>query len=164
MRVVYVPINEKFWFDFYHQQAIQTGHGLPGYQGMPYQRGNGLGSFFGRLFRAILPVAKKVGKSALKTVGKEAIRMGSNVIGDIGDGVNIKTSLRKRGAAAGQNLLNKADQAISRNQSGKGLGKRKVASKVTSVARKKPRLQNKKKTQKRKRQNNDIFKNYGKNN
>jgi hypothetical protein len=62
--------------NYYLDQAKQTGHGLNGYQGIAYQRGNGLGSFFGRLFRSILPVAKRIGKSALKTVGREALDMG----------------------------------------------------------------------------------------
>ncbi len=140
-RAIYVPINDKVWFDYYHEQARQIGHGLPGYQGIPYQRGNGLGSFFGWLFRAILPVAKRVGKSALKTVGREALHMGSNVIGDLTEGKNIKASLKQHGLKAGRNLINRAATSMN-NQSGGRIGKRKVASKVKAI--KKPRLTKKK--------------------
>ena len=132
-RVIYVPENNKIWLDLYLSQAQQKGHG--GFQGIPYQRGYGLGSFFGRLFRSILPIAKSVGKSALKTVGKEAINMGLNVANDVVKGRKVKKSLKKHGLKASKNLLNKAQQKF--NQSGKGLGKRAVGSKKTCVPIKK---------------------------
>ena len=151
-RIVYVPINDKVWQQYYQEQARQIGHGLFGYQGTQFQRGNGLGSFFGRLFRAILPVAKSVGKSALKSVAKQAVNFGSNVIGDLSDGQPINQSLKKRSLQATQNLLKEADQKL--NQSGQGLGKRKVVSKTVSVVPKKKRRVAKKKQPAKKK---DIF-------
>ncbi len=138
-RAIFLPINDKFWYDFYVSQAKQTGHGINGFQGLAYQRGNGLGSFFGRLFRSILPVAKKIGKS----VGREALSMGANVIGDLAEGKNIKASLKNRGLKASENLLNKAGSAI-RNQSGGRIGKRKVTSKVVPTPAKRQRKSTKK--------------------
>ncbi|MCP4259268.1 MAG: hypothetical protein GY774_17425 [Planctomycetes bacterium] len=150
-RVIYVPLNDKVWFDYYHEQARQIGHGLQGYQGtIPYQRGGGLGSFFGRLFHAILPVAKRVGKSALKAVGQEALHMGSNVIADVNEGMDVGESLKQQGMKAGRKLINRAGTSI-RNQSGGRIGKRQVTSKVKSVTSKKPRRQ--------KKQPKDIFEN-----
>jgi len=143
VRVVYVPFNDKIWFDYYHEQARQVGHGISGFQGMPYQRGSGLGSFFGRLFRSILPVAKRVGKSALMTIGREAVDMGSNVLNDLTEGRNFKQTLQDHGKKAGQNLVKKAVSKIT-NQSGGRIGKRKVVSTVQSV-KKRPRLQKQKK-------------------
>ena len=159
-RVVYVPYNDKIWFDYYLEQARQTGHGFTnGFEGLAFQRGNGLGSFFGRLFRSILPVAKKVGKAALKTVGKEALNMGANVMSDVAEGANVKQALRQRGKTAGKNLLRKTATAV-RNQSGGRVGKRTVVSTVSPVPAKKRKLQqlkkkSNKKTQKRFRP--DIF-------
>jgi len=132
VRTVYVPIDDKFWFDYYHGQAKQIGHGLTGYEGIPYQRGNGLGSFFGRLFRSILPVAKRAGKSALKAVGHEALNMGTNVIGDLAAGKDVKASMKRHGLKAGKNLLNKTRSAAKR-QLGSGIGKRSVGSTVKAV-------------------------------
>ena len=123
-REIYVPENDKIWIDYFLTQAVQQGHG---YSGIPYQRGHGLGSFFGRLFRSILPVAKRIGKSALKTVGKEALNMGANVLHDIGKGQNPKRSLKKHGKRVVKKVVKKAAQNIV--QSGKGLGKRAVGSK-----------------------------------
>ena len=154
-RIVYVPINDKVWQQYYQEQARQVGHGLFGYQGTQFQRGNGLGSFFGRLFRAILPVAKTVGKSALKSVAKQAVNFGSNVVGDLAEGGKFKESIKKRGLQAGQNLLHEADQKL--NQSGQGLGKRKVVSKTVSVVPKKKRHLPAKKKQPAKNKQTDIF-------
>ncbi len=144
-RIVYVPVNDKVWFDYYFNQAKQTGHGLGGFEGMAYQRGHGLGSFFGRLFRSILPIAKKAGKTVLGKVGKQAMTFGTNVIGDVIEGHNVKQSLKKHGATAGKNLLKKAEKAVF-NQSGGRVGKRTVGSKVSPVPVKKRRIQKKKKS------------------
>ena len=154
-RIVYVPINDKVWQQYYQEQARQIGHGLFGYQGTQFQRGNGLGSFFGRLFRAILPVAKTVGKSALKSVAKQAVNFGSNVVGDLVEGQPVKQSLKKRGLQAGQAAFNELKEKV--NQSGQGLGKRKVVSKTVSVVPKKKRRLPAKKKQPAKNKQTDIF-------
>ncbi len=85
-------MDEKFWRTYYLQQAQQTGHGAA-FAGMPYQRGGGLGSIFRGLFRAILPVAKSVGRA----VGKQALRTGAAVASDMADGANFKESIKKHG-------------------------------------------------------------------
>jgi hypothetical protein len=131
-RAIFVPYNDNVWIDYYLSQAKQTGHGMSGYQGIPYQRGSGLGSFFGRLLRTILPVAKRIGKSALKTVGKEALNMGAAVMNDVVQGKNIKQSVKKRGAKAGKNLLYKAAEGFP-NQSGGQIGKRPAVSRINRV-------------------------------
>lgn len=137
-RAVFIPYDDKTWFDYYLGQAKQTGHGIDGFQGIQYQRGSGLGSLFGRLFRFILPVAKRFGKSALKTVGKEAANAGAHILGDVVQGQNIKQSLKQHGRKAAGNLINKAGSVVL-GQSGGRIGKRKVVSKVSSVPTKKRR-------------------------
>jgi hypothetical protein len=138
VRSVFVPINDKIWFDFYLEQAKQTGHGVNGFEGLAYQRGHGLGSFFGRLFRSILPITKRIGKSALKTIGGEALNMGAKVVGDLSKGRKIKEALKEHGLSATENLIYKAGKQMN-NQSGGYIGKRKVASKTSPIAVKKPR-------------------------
>ena len=117
MRVAYIPLSDADWAAFYLADAKQTGHGLEGFHGVPYQRGNGLGSLFRGLFRMILPVAKKVGKA----VGKQALRSGAKVASDVVSGdYNIQDSLKKRGREAASSLLTKAGQHF---QKGSGLGR-----------------------------------------
>ena len=109
MRVVYIPNDERLWAQYY-----QRGGSL-GFTGLPYQRGYGLGSFFRGIFRNILPVAK----TALKTVGKQALTTGAQIASDVVAGEDIKKSAKKRGRAAASNLLRKAATKL---QKGRGLG------------------------------------------
>ena len=156
-RAIYIPEDEAVWVEYFLNQANQTGHGMDGFQGsIQYQRGHGLGSFFARLFRSILPVAKRVGKSALKTVGKEALAMGANVAGDLVRGKHVGESLEEHGRNAAGNLLKKAGKGIKRKatekniQSGGNIGKRSVVSTTSSVTKKK-------KTEKGKKRRTDYW-------
>ena len=118
----------------YKNQAFQTGYGLPGFQGIPYQRGYGLGSFFRGLFRMAMPVLKTVGK----TVGKQALATGSNFLGDVVQGRNWKESLEEHGRAGASNLLKQAGEALQ--QKGGRLGKRKASGKTPSIPKKRQKL------------------------
>ena len=112
MRAVYVP--RENWDSFYSKQV---GQGLPGFEGVAFQRGGGLGNFLGRLFRFILPVAKKVGKA----VGKQALASGAEIISDAAQGKNFKESVKKRGRAGAGQLADK----VGKNMRGGGaIGKR----------------------------------------
>lgn len=143
-RVVYIPEKDNVWTNYFVTQARQTGHGMDGFQGIPYQRGYGLGSFFGHLFRTILPVAKRIGK----TVGKEALAMGANVASDLVQGRNARESLEEHGRQAAANLMNKASSHIRKNQSGSGLQKRSVSSKTIAIEKPKKRRRVSKKKKK----------------
>lgn len=114
MRATYIPLSEDDWSEFYRAQAGQSGHGLPGFQGLPYQRGNGLGSLFKGLFRMILPVAKNVGK----VLGKEALSTGALIAQDLvrGDST-FKDSLEKNSRKGAANVLQKLHTKL---QTGKG--------------------------------------------
>ena len=106
MRAVYVPDDEEFWTDYFLEQAQQTGHGgLAGFEGVPFQRGAGIGSFLGRIFRTILPVFKTVGKKAAKAVGKEALNVGAHVASDLVQGRDFEESIKEHGKAAAGSLL-----------------------------------------------------------
>ena len=143
-RANYIPEDDTVWLEYFLSQAMQVGHGgLGGFEGIPYQRGHGLGSFFARLFRSILPVAKRVGKSALKTVGKEALAMGANVAGDLARGKQFGESMEEHGRHSAGNLFDKASANIrkKKGQSGGSIGQRSVVSTTCSVAKKRPRKQ-----------------------
>ncbi len=120
MRQIYEPLSDSEWLQFYITQAKQTGHGIPGFEGLPYQRGNGLGSFFRGLFRMILPVAKKVGKA----VGREALATGANIASDLLKGQKFEESVKSRGKEGASNLLSKGATHLQQNQKGGRLGKR----------------------------------------
>jgi hypothetical protein len=134
MRVVYDLPNQKAWEQFFAVQALQSGHGLVGYRGTPYQRGSGIGSLLGGLVRSFLPIAKTVGK----TVGKQVLRTGAEVAADALSGRNIGEALEDRGKAGAVRLLVKGVKKMDgqkkqqpvrkrkRQQKGRGLGFRPV--------------------------------------
>jgi hypothetical protein len=64
----------------YHDYYIhQAGKGYPVFAGRRYQTGHGLGSIFGGLFKAALPLLKK----GAKTLGREVLKTGLNIAGDV---------------------------------------------------------------------------------
>lgn len=116
MYEIYNPNDYNVWLSYYGNQALQTGYGIEGYRGTPYQRGAGLGSFFKALFRMAVPVIKSVSKQ----VGKHALSAGANVMSDLVRGEPVYESVKKHSRAETSKLLKEAGQHL---QDGEGLGK-----------------------------------------
>jgi hypothetical protein len=92
----------------------QAGSGIGSIYSAPlYQKGYGIGSFLGGLFRAVIPFFKSRGMS----VGKQLLKAGVDVLGDMQENQTIKDSLRKRKA----DILSNVKEAVI---SGKGYLKR----------------------------------------
>ena len=70
----------------------QLGYGLPAYRGVVMQRGYGLGGLSRGLMRAVTPHIKQ----GLKQVGKRALQTGLQVMSDVSEGKNLKSSLKER--------------------------------------------------------------------
>lgn len=121
------------------------------YSGPIYQRGYGIGSFLGGLFRTILPVLKR----SSSIVGREVINSGVNFLKDVGNNVNprdafnnrtneVLTNLKKR-VMTGEGGYKPRKQAVKRQSSGniqRGNNKRK---KVVKKSKKKSPKQSLKK-------------------
>jgi len=115
MRVVFIPLSERNWENFFR---TQTGHGFSGLQ---YQQGAGLGSLFKGLFRTVLPFAKSIGKS----VGREALSTGASIAGDILEGKSAKKAIKRRAKTGGARLLRKGAKKLKGAKlQGHGLGVR----------------------------------------
>lgn len=112
MRVIYHPVGEKIWL----ATLVQSGRGLGAYSGERLQRGYGLGAVFGSLLRSILPVAK--------SVGKQALRSSAEVAQDYLQGGNIGQSIQTRGRQGARRLVAKGVARVLNNQKGKGFGVR----------------------------------------
>ena len=79
----------------------QVGYGIDHvFVGSPYQRGNGIGSFLAGLFRKAVPLLTR----GAKTIGKEALHTGINVLGDLTQSVPFKESLKSRSKETTSNL------------------------------------------------------------
>lgn len=89
--------------EYYVKQA-QSGAGMNYFAGAATQKGAGIGSFLGGLFRSIFPVLKQ----GAATVGREALRAGSHILSDAATGeVALNNSMRNHFSEAGRNLVNK---------------------------------------------------------
>ena len=128
-RVYWQPMSQKEWEVFYGVHG-QTGHGMTYFRGRQYQRGSGFGSIFKGLFNAIAPIAK----TALRSVGKQAVRTGLSVASDALAGADPLQSLEYHGRHAAGKVLKKttgqlfnaakkgAKQKKKKSQTGRGVG------------------------------------------
>lgn len=110
----YVSDDEEYY-------RLQNGNGRGGgiprvFVGSSYQRGHGIGSFLGGLFRKVLPYLGK----GLRAVGKEALRAGMNVIEDVGNNTALRESVKNRFAESRGNLKRKAEEKIKNLMKGSG--------------------------------------------
>lgn len=94
--------------------------------GAPYQRGHGIGSFLGGLFRRVFPYLRK----GVRAVGKEALRAGINVIEDVENNTPLKDALKTRFKESRGNLKRKATEKISNLMKGSGY---KVSAKIPAL-------------------------------
>jgi hypothetical protein len=112
---MHVPFNTQdydLWLSYYGNQALQTGFGIEGYRGIPYQRGAGLGSFFKSLFRMAIPVIKSVGRN----VGKHALAAGANVMSDLVQGRPVIDTVKKHSKAETAKLLRETGERLQEGE------------------------------------------------
>ena len=120
----------------------QSGNGLPVFSGSRGQRGHGLGSILGGLFRSALPMLKR----GLAAFGKHALKTGLDIANDVVSGDQFKESAKRR-IPEGIKRFAQSQDIIP--QSGHGSRKRRSL----TLSKK-----NKKKNKKKKpRKNHDIF-------
>lgn len=110
-------INDPYMAYYRHQMQAGGGGITQVYRGAPYQKGHGIGSFLGGVFRTIAPLLK----SGAKTLGKEALRSGIGFLGDISGGTsNPREAAASRFREFTGTLKRKADDKLGRVLSGGG--------------------------------------------
>jgi hypothetical protein len=123
---------------YYLRQAEGKDHG-GSYRGTG-QKGDGLGSFLGGLFRRIFPLLK----SGAKALGTQTLTSGIHLLRDVITGKPLKDSVRERVTEAGQNLTAKAARKVeSMVGSGYKRGKRKRKSHSVTLAKRRRLCQRK---------------------
>lgn len=113
--------------DYYIRQA--TGHGLPVFSGVRTQRGHGLGNLLTSAFRVFLPVLKSTGKSVLK----QGLSTGADILGDLVRGRSLKQAAKTRVKEGGSRLLKRAADALNTKKTIKKKKKKKRGSKAAAV-------------------------------
>lgn len=85
--------------------------------GSRFQRGSGIGSFLGGLFRSALPYLGR----GLRAVGREVLSGGINVLHDLDDNnANLKESVKNRYRETRDNLKRKAKEKVVSMMTGSG--------------------------------------------
>lgn len=103
-------------YEHYYTHQAGSGIGVV-YKGASYQRGHGIGSFLGGLFRTVLPLLS----SGAKAIGKEALSAGVGLLSDMVSARPMEDSIKERLKEVGSNLKRRADNKIDRiNMSGSG--------------------------------------------
>ena len=106
--------------DYYMQQS---GSGLPVFQGSRGQRGHGIGSVLSGLFRSAVPMLKR----GLATFGKQALKSGLEILGDVTEGKSFKDSARDRIVPAILPTIKQfATDEFLNTQSGSGKRRRRI--------------------------------------
>ena len=104
-------------YEKYYDPSDGRDGGIPQvFAGSCYQRGHGIGSFLGGLFRKIFPYLRK----GARAVGKEALRAGINVMEDVENDTPLRESLRTRFRESRGNLKRKAEEKIASLMKGSG--------------------------------------------
>lgn len=97
-----------------------------------YQRGYGIGSFFGKLMGYLKPLAL----NGLEALADQTYKTGKNVVHDLIGRKPLNDVLRDRGEEAVLQLtekgLNKIKRKMTKSQSGKGINKRRKRRKPIS--------------------------------
>lgn len=128
MIVSFNPMDTAKFYDQYY--AKQVGDGLSVYSGRTVMDGDGLGSIFSGIARAVAPALKGFAKSAVKSVGRQAL----NVVEDVASGRNFKDSAMDGLHALGGDVMDDMVGAV------RGGSKRKRPASKKRQKKKKPRL------------------------
>lgn len=82
--------NRELYKNYYLNQA---GDGLSVFSGASTQRGHGLGSIFGSIAKLAAPLVRR----GVNVLGKQALRSGVRLAGDVIEGRSPKQALKRRG-------------------------------------------------------------------
>jgi hypothetical protein len=137
---------------YYLRQA--EGHGVPAEVFRYTQKGAGIGSYLGGLFRRVFPLLR----SGVKAVGKEALSTGVNLLKDVFGGRSLGESVGARVTEAGTNLSRKVGTKLQ-GMVGSGYKMRKRKRRAQSKRNTKTRKVTKRAPRKAKKsiKNKDIF-------
>ena len=94
----FVDESQEYYNDYYSRQV---GEGLGYFSGSTVQKGSGIGSLLGSVFRKTLPLIK----SGAAHIGKQLLSTGVNIARDALEGKDVKQSAGHNFKTAGAGLL-----------------------------------------------------------
>ena len=107
------------------------------FRGPMYQQGYGLGGYFKRFFRWIIPIAQQHLlphlKTGAETIGKQAVQTISDIANDTISGRNIKESSKQHFDTAINNLKEKVENKLN----GRGIKRKRNNNKLVIYKKRK---------------------------
>lgn len=117
------------WSEFFEKQVGGSFY----FEGIPYQRGGGLGSIFSSLYRFLLPIGKSIGRE----LGKEGLEAGSRLLNRLSTGEDLKNSLINESQQGLKNVIDRVyEERKKKSQQGTGKAKRKKTIKGSTNTKK----------------------------
>jgi hypothetical protein len=119
----------------YYNTQVGGGVALDDYQlnhrfnGIPNQRGHG----FGAVWRGLLRIVRPLFVRGAKAVGKQALKTGSAILGDIAAGGNVGEIIKERAAEGGRELADTSQRKLDAMRNQMGLGKRPFSMNTSSL-------------------------------
>jgi len=104
--------DSEDWSEFFEKQVGGSFY----FEGLPYQRGGGLGTIFSSLYRFLLPIGKSIGKE----LGKEGLEAGSRLLNRLSTGEDLKTSLINESQQGLKNVIDRVYEERKKTQQGTG--------------------------------------------
>jgi hypothetical protein len=133
---------------YYKRQAEHGRENIGSIYTTPYhlQRGRGLGNILAGLFRTLRPllwsVPKSVGKEAIKSLGRETLPTGTNIIRDVAAKPPEQTTeiISRRLTASTQNIIDKLPESgrsrkLKRATTGKKVNRKKRKTGLRTIKR-----------------------------
>lgn len=123
------------------------GGGYNYFNGQIHQRGYGIGSFLGGMFRGLIPLFK----SGSKMIGRELLTSASNILNDLNTNqTDFKSSLKHNGLNALRNLTIGVADKMKGGKFVLSRKRKRTTSGVTKTIAKRAKITHRKKTLKRK--------------
>lgn len=114
----------------------QAGSGFGSvYAGNVYQRGHGIGSFLGGLFRCVFPLLK----SGTATIGHELLKTGASIVSDMAQNGDFETAIKRRGKETFENLGRMAGEQMFGRGYNTTVSRKRKQSQSNSRGEKKPK-------------------------
>ena len=100
----------------------QSGSGLSVFQGYRNQRGHGIGSILSGFFRSALPMIKR----GLSSFGRQALKTGLKIAGDVADGTSMREAAEARAREGIKRLAHDGVEYLESDQQRSGISRKRA--------------------------------------
>ena len=116
-------------FECYRHHYQRGGGTYSVFRGAPNQAGHGIGSALSGFFKGLLPMLKRTGATAVKSL----VKTGTDVLADVIEGKNVTSSLKQRGVSGVKRVGQHVEDEISQKFLGPQTGGKRRSRRLSRV-------------------------------